>query len=126
MSVPTSNVTTWFIEPSLALVDWMYSDRSTPFICCSIGVATDCSIVIASAPVYVVVRLTCGGRICGNCAIGRPSSDTTPSRTVRMAMTIATIGRRMKKLDTGAPAGQFLGGAGGFVLATALGAGGED
>src|ERR1700729_4234159 len=76
--------------------------RSTPFMFCSIGVATDCSMVSASAPVYVVVRLTCGGRIWGNCAIGRPSSDTMPSSTVMMAMTIATIGRRMKKFDTAA------------------------
>src|SRR5271155_5536709 len=73
---------------------------STPFMFCSIGVATDCSIVSASAPVYVVVTLTCGGRICGNCAIGSPSSDTMPRITVKMAMTIATIGRRMKKFDT--------------------------
>src|SRR5579859_4346519 len=74
---------------------------STPFICCSIGVATDCSIVSASAPVYVVVRLTCGGRICGNCAMGRPTSATTPMRTVRIAITIATIGRLTKNDDTG-------------------------
>src|SRR5882757_1957080 len=73
--------------------------RSTPFICCSIGVATDCSIVSASAPVYVVVRLICGGRICGNCAIGGPSSETTPSSTVTIAITIATIGRRMQNSD---------------------------
>jgi hypothetical protein len=48
--VPTSNVIVWVIAPSLALVDWMYSELSTPFICCSIGVATDCSTVTASAP----------------------------------------------------------------------------
>src|SRR5580693_9333253 len=68
------------------------------------GVATDCSIVSASAPVYVVVRFTCGGRICGNCAIGSPRSDTTPMSTVRIAMTIATMGRRTKNADIiGAP-----------------------
>src|SRR5712671_5903655 len=69
---------------------------STPFICCSIGVATACSIVIASAPGYVVVTMTCGGTISGNCARGRPPSDTTPTMTVMMAMTIATMGRLMK------------------------------
>src|SRR4051794_9636898 len=68
------------------------------------GVATDCSIVSASAPVYVVVRLTCGGRICGNCAIGSPSSETTPMMTVTIAMTIATMGRRMKNADMAASA----------------------
>ena len=41
----------WVIVPSLALIDCMYSMLSTPFICCSIGVATDCSMVSASAPV---------------------------------------------------------------------------
>src|SRR5580704_11445067 len=60
--------------------------------------------------------LICGGRICGNCAMGRPSRDTTPSRMVRIAMTIATIGRRMKKLDTRVPS-QFLAG-GAAALAT--------
>src|ERR1700730_4595011 len=72
---------------------------STPFICCSMGVATDCSMVSASAPVNEVVSTTCGGMSCGNCAMGRPSSDTTPSRTVTMAMTIDTMGLRMKKED---------------------------
>jgi hypothetical protein len=32
-------------------MDRMYSMLSTPLICCSSGVATDCSTVIASAPV---------------------------------------------------------------------------
>ena len=64
-----------------------------------IGVATDCSMVSASAPVYVVVRLICGGKIWGNCAIGSPRRDTTPTSTVMIAMTIATIGRRTKKAD---------------------------
>src|SRR5580704_14380601 len=76
---------------------------STPLTCCSIGVATDCSMVTASAPVNVVVRFTCGGMICGNWAMGSPSSETAPMSTVRMAITIATIGRRMKKEEiTGA------------------------
>ena len=50
-SVSTSKVTTSVIVPSFALVDCMYSILSTPFICCSSGVATDCSMVTASAPV---------------------------------------------------------------------------
>src|SRR5580698_905196 len=69
---------------------------STPLTCCSIGVATDCSMVTASAPVKVVVRFTCGGMICGNCAMGSPSSETAPMSTVKIAITIATMGRRMK------------------------------
>ena len=76
---------------------------STPLICCSSGVATDCSMVSASAPGYCAVTSICGGTICGNSAIGRPPSATTPPSTVTMAMTIATIGRRMKKRDITAP-----------------------
>src|SRR3954469_12107010 len=72
---------------------------STPFIDCSSGVATDCSMVSASAPGYCAVTMICGGTIDGNWAIGRPSSATSPPSTVTIAMTIATIGRRMKKRD---------------------------
>src|ERR1700686_1715374 len=34
----------------------------------------------------------------GNCATGNPTIATSPSRTVRMEMTMATTGRLMKKL----------------------------
>ena len=49
--VPRAKVTVWVSVPSFPLVDWRYSMLSTPFICCSMGVATDCSTVSASAPV---------------------------------------------------------------------------
>ena len=65
---------------------------STPFICCSSGVETDCSIVTASAPVYVVETMICGGTISGNCASGNPSIAMRPPMTVTIAITIATIG----------------------------------
>jgi hypothetical protein len=55
MSEPTAKVTTIVIVPSLPLVDCRYSMFCTPFICCSMGVATDCSTVTASAPVKLVV-----------------------------------------------------------------------
>src|SRR5580693_5486103 len=35
----------------------------------------------------------------GNCATGRPAIATAPTITVRIAITIATIGRLMKNLD---------------------------
>src|SRR5271156_3049640 len=35
----------------------------------------------------------------GNCAIGRVAIVTAPTMTIRIAMTIATIGRLMKNLD---------------------------
>ncbi len=43
---------------------------STPDNCCSMGVATDCSTVMASAPVYVAWMVTSGGTISGNWATG--------------------------------------------------------
>src|SRR3954469_6630684 len=70
---------------------------STPLICCSIGVATDCSTVCASAPGYVAFTWISGGAMFGNCAVGRLSIATTPMMTIRIAITIATIGRLMKK-----------------------------
>src|SRR6185369_12258466 len=70
---------------------------STPLSCCSIGVATDCSTVSADAPWYVVSTRTLGGASAGYCSIGSPDSALSPTRTVRIAMTIATMGRRMKK-----------------------------
>src|SRR6185295_14789939 len=73
---------------------------STPLICCSIGVATDCSTVCASAPTYVVCTCTSGGAIAGNCETGRLTIVMAPTMTVRIEMTIATIGRLMKKRDT--------------------------
>src|SRR6267143_1319944 len=42
---------------------------STPFICCSIGVATACSRVFASAPTYVACNRISGWTMLGNCAM---------------------------------------------------------
>src|SRR5258708_750853 len=38
-----------------------------------------------------------GGTTLGNCEIGSVVIDTNPTKTIRIAMTIATIGRLMKK-----------------------------
>src|SRR6266852_3130680 len=72
---------------------------STPLICCSIGVATDCSTVCASAPTYVVLTCTSGGAIAGNCDTGRLTIVIAPTITVRIEITMATIGRLMKNFD---------------------------
>ncbi len=37
----------------------------------------------------------------GNCAMGRPDIATSPMMTIRMEITIATIGRLMKNFDIG-------------------------
>ena len=70
---------------------------STPLIFCSSGVATDASTSVALAPMKVVVTWIIGGTISGYCEIGRPLMATTPSRTVTIEITIATIGRLTKK-----------------------------
>src|SRR2546421_12566032 len=72
---------------------------STPLICCSSGVATDCSIVTASAPGKVVLTIIWGGTISGNWATGSPRIATRPPITVTIAITIATIGLLMKSFD---------------------------
>src|SRR6266850_6622007 len=81
---------------------------STPLICCSMGVATDCSTVKASAPIYVVLTWTSGGVMLGNCAVGRPSIATMPTMTITMEITMDTIGRFMKNLYTIEPIESFL------------------
>src|ERR1035441_10903181 len=43
--------------------------------------------------------VTSGGTMSGNCATGSVSIEMAPKITVRMAITIATIGRLMKNLD---------------------------
>src|SRR5512139_600222 len=95
---------------------------STPDICCSMGVATDCSTVRASDPVYVVWTWISGGTMLGNWAMGSLDMATRPRMTMRMAITIATIGRLIKNLDI---AGYLFsaGWATGFVSGLTTGAG---
>src|SRR5215471_14725266 len=77
--------------------------RFAPFTCASMGVATDCSTVSASAPVYMAVVSICGGAISGNCATGSRNTITAPPMMKTIAITIATIGLRMKNLDMACP-----------------------
>src|SRR5512134_2104586 len=71
---------------------------STPFSFCSMGVATDASTSVAEAPTKVVVIWTIGGTTSGYWAMGRPDIATSPTMTVMMEITMATIGRLTKKL----------------------------
>src|ERR1039458_1729845 len=70
---------------------------STPLICSSMGVAIDCCTVSASAPTKVVWMRISGGTTLGNWEMGRVVIETRPTNTIRMAMTMATMGRLMKK-----------------------------
>ena len=74
---------------------------STPLIFCSSGVATAASTSPAAAPTNVVVTCTIGGTISGYCAIGSPCIATSPSITMMMDNTIATMGRSTKNLAMG-------------------------
>src|SRR5580658_2607906 len=72
---------------------------STPFICCSMGVATACSRVCASAPTYVANTWISGGVMLGNCATGKLRTVREPTSTMTMEITMATMGRLMKNFD---------------------------
>ena len=98
-SVPTSNVTVSLYIPALDEVDDMYNIPSTPFTCCSIGVATICAMVVALAPGYCASTTTVGGVIVGYCSTGNELKEITPATTIRMERTVANIGRLMKNLD---------------------------
>src|SRR5258708_5914806 len=82
--------------------------------------------VMASAPVKVVLAMIWGGTMSGNWANGSERMAIKPTTTVRMAMTIATIGRLMKKLEIMAKFLPYCAGVGegatyGFGLTTASG-----
>src|SRR3569833_2541279 len=67
----------------------------TPFTCCSIGVATDCSTTSAAAPWYVVSTRYVGGDSTEYCSIDSRRSTARPRSVMTIAATMATIGRRM-------------------------------
>ena len=95
--VPCLNVSESCITPSLE--DWldMYSMSSTPLISCSRGVATVSERTLALAPGKTALTWTLGGAISGYWAIGRLSSATLPTSTIKIEITDAKIGRSMKK-----------------------------
>src|SRR6185312_5372052 len=95
-SVPGSKVTVNVYLPSLVHCDDMYIMRSTPLTCCSMGAATVSATTWALAPGYTVVTRMIGGAISGYCATGSVGNDTAPAMMTRIAMTHATMGRRMK------------------------------
>src|SRR5512134_392531 len=94
---------------------------STPFTCVSIGAATACATVAASAPGKLAVTLTVGGAIGGYCSTGSPTRAATPASVTTIDRTLAKIGRRMQKSEiTGRAPGQSL--AAGFWPAAACAA----
>src|SRR6201996_3473610 len=98
MSVPILKVTFICIRPLLVLLLCMYSMPGVPFTCSSIGVATVCSTVWASAPVNWPLTCTTGGVISGYWSIGKSKILTVPVITSTMEITIAVTGRFIKVL----------------------------
>src|SRR5215475_1294256 len=72
---------------------------SVPESCCSMGAATVCAMVLALAPGYAVVIVTVGGEISGYWEIGRLNDAITPASVIRIAITVAKIGRSMKNRE---------------------------
>src|SRR5215469_11882788 len=77
----------------------MYSMRSTPLTCCSIGSAIVSITVCALAPGYLAVTDTVGGTTLGYCDTGRRNSATAPISTKTIANTLARTGCSMKNFD---------------------------
>ena len=86
-------------RPSAVEFDEMKSMCSTPLICCSSGATTVEATTSALAPGYCPVTLTTGGAISGYWAIGRRRTATTPRMMNTTEMTLAKIGRSMKKCE---------------------------
>src|SRR5215813_9646687 len=98
-SVPNLNVTVNCIVPSADDVDDMYSIFSTPLTCCSIGSATVSARVFGSAPGNCACTTTVGGAMVGNCVTGKMELAIQPSTTVTTEITIAKLGRSIKKRE---------------------------
>src|ERR1700719_3608561 len=78
-----------------------------PLTCCSIGAATDSATTCELAPGKLVATCTCGGTICGYCAIGRLNPASAPASRITSDRTVEKIGRSMKKFSTvGQPPGK--------------------
>src|SRR5437763_994028 len=69
---------------------------STPLICCSRGVMTVSAMVLGDAPGYWPLTTTVGGTISGYSLIGSVGIANKPAAVMRIASTVAKIGRSMK------------------------------
>ncbi len=73
---------------------------------------TEVSTVAADAPGYSAKMATDGGAIVGYCSIGRVRMASAPATMITIAMTVAKIGRSMKKRDSNAGLPDVVGGDG--------------
>src|ERR1043166_7476586 len=72
---------------------------STPETCASMGAATVSCTVLALAPGYNAVTCTVGGVTSGYCATGNVHTATNPASVMTTEITVAKIGRSMKKRE---------------------------
>src|SRR5580765_331697 len=72
---------------------------SVPESCSSMGAATVCEIVSALAPGYTVEIVIVGGEMSGYWETGSDCEAMMPARVMRIATTLAKIGRSMKKRE---------------------------
>src|SRR5580704_17260003 len=93
-----------FTFPLLVLVLCMYSMPGVPFTCSSTGIATVCSTVCASAPVYCPDIPTDGGVILGYGTMARLSIHITPEMMSTSVITMAVTGLFIKVLPIMPPA----------------------
>ena len=95
----------------------------TPLTCVSIGAATDCSIVLASAPGNVADTTMVGGVICGKRATGSSTNEIEPASVMTIASAVAKTGRSIKKrsLSAGATGGRHADRRPGLELLDAIG-----
>src|SRR5215469_10850343 len=77
----------------------MYIIPSTPLTWASIGAAIVSRTVWALAPGYSAVTCTVGGVTSGYWATGSVKTATPPASTKTTEMTVAKIGRSMKKRE---------------------------
>src|ERR1700692_2409267 len=70
---------------------------STPLICCSRGVMTVSAMVFGEAPGYWPLTTTVGGTISGYSLMGSAGMASSPATVIKIASTVAKIGRSMKK-----------------------------
>src|ERR1700742_2322346 len=98
ISVPIWKVTFICISPLLVLLLCIYSMPGVPFTCSSIGVATVCSTVWASAPVNWPFTCTTGGVISGYWSTGKLRMQIVPVIANTIDITMAVTGLLIKVL----------------------------
>src|SRR5271155_2753201 len=92
---------------------------STPLICCSSGVITVSAMVLGEAPGYWPLTTTVGGTISGYSLIGSTGIASSPATVIKIASTVANIGRSMKNEEIFIAAALYFGPGAGAAAVSA-------